>query len=160
MPAKSTEVPPGEDVTTGPTSTVSGLRSLNGGRSAIARVALPCGSDPAATLSGQALLRETPTVTYTPLTGNRFVRSVLEPMPPQVLLGMVGAGWAVDSLFRFSVRSINGVRNESRAPLFAQGGDHVRHRHVPHGEFVRIDPDPHAVVALPEDQHFADPRQP
>lgn len=83
----------------------------------------PYGGDPAATLSGQAFLRETPTITFTPVIGEKFVRSVLEPMPPQTLLKMVEAGWAVDSLFRFAVRSINGVRNESRAPLFAQGGD-------------------------------------
>jgi len=83
----------------------------------------PYGGDPAATLSGQAFLRETPTVTYTPVTGEKFVQSVLEPMPPQTLLSMIQAGWAVDSLFRFAVRSINGVRNESRAPLFAQRGD-------------------------------------
>ena len=83
----------------------------------------PYGSDPAATLSGQAFLRETPTVTYTPVIGDKYVRSVLDPMPPQTLLKMLEAGWAVDSLFRFAVRSINGVPNESRAPLFAQGGD-------------------------------------
>ena len=83
----------------------------------------PYGGDPAATLSGQAFLRETPTVTYTPVIGEKFVRSVLEPMPPQILLSMLQSGWAVDDLFRFAVRSINGVRNESRAPLFAQGGD-------------------------------------
>jgi hypothetical protein len=87
-----------------------------------ARVA-PYGIDPAATLNGQAFLKETPTVTYTPVIGDKFVRSVLEPMPPQILLSMLQAGWAVDTLFRFAVRSINGVRNESRAPLFAQGGD-------------------------------------
>jgi hypothetical protein len=87
-----------------------------------ARVA-PYGIDPAATLNGQAFLRETPTVTYTPVIGDKFVRSVLEPMPPQILLSMLQAGWAVDTLFRFSVRSINGVRNASRAPLFEQGGD-------------------------------------
>src|SRR5262249_11362440 len=83
----------------------------------------PYGSDPGATLSGQAFLRDTPTVTYTPVVGDKFVRSVLEPMPPQTLLSMLEAGWAVDSLFRFAVRSINGVRNESRAPFFAQRGD-------------------------------------
>jgi hypothetical protein len=83
----------------------------------------PYGSDPAATLGGQAFLRETPTVTYTPVTGDKFVHSVLEPMPPQTLLRMLEAGWAVDYLFRFAVRSINGVRNGSRAPLFAQATD-------------------------------------
>jgi hypothetical protein len=83
----------------------------------------PYNGDPAATLSGQAFLRETPTITYTPVTGDKFVHSVLEPMPPQALLSMLEAGWPVDRLFRFSVRSINGVRNESRAPIFAQAGD-------------------------------------
>lgn len=74
-------------------------------------------------VSGAVLLRESPTVTYMPLSGERFTRSLLSPMPPGSLLAMMEAGWAGDYLLRISVRSINGVRNTSRAELFAQAGD-------------------------------------
>ncbi|WP_312166583.1 hypothetical protein [Phenylobacterium sp.] len=74
-------------------------------------------------VSGAVLLRESPTVTYTPLSGERFTRSLLSPMPPGSLLAMMEAGWASDYLLRIAVRSINGVRNTSRAELFAQAGD-------------------------------------
>lgn len=72
---------------------------------------------------GAVLLRESPTVTYTPLSGERFTRSLLSPMPPGSLLAMLEAGWAADYVMRIAVRSINGVRNTSRAELFAQAGD-------------------------------------
>ncbi len=66
------------------------------------------------------VLRETPTVTYTPVSGERFAKSLLSPLPPVTLLAMIEAGWASDLLFRMTVRGINGVNNTSRAPLFEQ----------------------------------------
>lgn len=79
--------------------------------------------DPAATLGGSIVLRETPSVTYTPLSGEHFARSMLSPLEPAALLGMIEAGWAPDLLFRIAARSINGVRNGSADPLFAQTAD-------------------------------------
>lgn len=72
---------------------------------------------------GEVLLRETPTVTYTPVTGSRFARGMLAPMPPASLLAMMEAGWASDDLLRVGVRSINGVANASHAGLFEQKVD-------------------------------------
>jgi hypothetical protein len=62
-------------------------------------------------------------VTYTPLTGDRFARSMLSPLPPAALLGMMEAGWAPEVLLRVAARSFNDVDNVSRAPLFAKPGD-------------------------------------
>lgn len=73
--------------------------------------------------SGSVLLRETPTVTYTPLSGERFSRHLLAPMSPASVLSMMEAGWASDMLLRLSARSINGVSNDSRAPLFEHQAD-------------------------------------
>src|SRR5262249_29034932 len=39
--------------------------------------------------------------------------------------------------------------------LLAHGGDDVGDGEIPGGKFVRIEPDPHAVVALAEDGHVA-----
>src|SRR5262245_15387472 len=50
-----------------------------------------------------------PTITYTPVTGERYVRNMLTPVPPPSILAMVQAGWPVDFIFQLAVRSINGV---------------------------------------------------
>ena len=80
-------------------------------------------------LGGSVLLRETPTVTYTPLTGERFSRHLLAPMSPASVLSMMEAGWSADLLLRLSARSINGVSNDSRAPLF---------EHAPDADFEQV----------------------
>jgi hypothetical protein len=86
-------------------------------------VAPPLGNSDAANVGGSVLLRETPTITYTPLTGDRFARSLLSPIPPAALLGLVESGWSIDQVFPIVVRSINGVSNGSRNPLFAHSAD-------------------------------------
>lgn len=80
----------------------------------------PGAGNDAGSVGGAVVLRETPTVTYTPVTGDRFSRHLLAPLPPAAVLAMMEAGWSTDLLFPLVVRSINGVANESRAPLFQQ----------------------------------------
>lgn len=89
----------------------------------------PSPDDPDGGVGGAILLRETPTVTYTPLTGERFSRHLLAPMSPASILGMMEAGWSADLLLRLSARSINGVSNDSRAPLF---------EHAPDADFEQV----------------------
>jgi hypothetical protein len=79
----------------------------------------PAADAPEGNIGASVLLRETPTITYTPLTGDRFARSMLSPISPAALLGMIEAGWAPELLFRLAVRSINGVSNGGRDPIFA-----------------------------------------
>ena len=55
----------------------------------------------------------TPTVTYQPLIGDRFTRSMLQPIPPSAILNLIQSGWSADLVFRVVVRSINGLRNAS-----------------------------------------------
>lgn len=50
-----------------------------------------------------------PTITYLPLSGAEFTRSVLTPIPPHSIMSLVQAGWRVDLLFRLTVRAVNGV---------------------------------------------------
>jgi len=83
----------------------------------------PAVDNDAGSVGGAIVLRETPTVTYTPVTGDRFSRHLLAPLPPAAVLAMMEAGWASDLLFPLAVRSINGVGNTSRAPLFEQEAD-------------------------------------
>jgi hypothetical protein len=54
-----------------------------------------------------------PTITYTPMTGADFTRSVMTPIPPERIMAMIQAGWRADLLFRLAVRSVNGVGETS-----------------------------------------------
>jgi hypothetical protein len=55
-----------------------------------------------------------PTITYMPLTGAEFTRSVLTPIPPHSIMSLLQAGWRADLLIRLTVRSINGVSPTER----------------------------------------------
>lgn len=83
----------------------------------------PAVDSDAGSIAGAITLRETPTITYTPLAGESLAKSVLAPMSPAALMGMVQSGWAIDSLFRVAVRSINGIRNSAQSPIFFQQSD-------------------------------------
>ena len=58
---------------------------------------------------------ESPTVTYTPLTGEAFVRQMLTPIPLQTLILLFQAGWPVDTVFRLVVQEVNDLENASPA---------------------------------------------
>jgi len=64
-----------------------------------------------------------PTVTYVPLTGARFTRSILRPIPVKAVLDMIESGWPADLVLRLMVESINGHRNRNGAALLAHPGD-------------------------------------
>jgi hypothetical protein len=59
--------------------------------------------------SGRYLDR--PTVTYTPLTGADFVKTMMTPFPPGSIMFLVEAGWPVDVILQIGVQAINGLRN-------------------------------------------------
>jgi hypothetical protein len=50
-----------------------------------------------------------PTITYLPLSGAEFTRSVLTPIPPRSIMSLIQGGWRADLLFPLTVRAINGV---------------------------------------------------
>ena len=52
---------------------------------------------------------EKPTVTYSPLSGERFARSLMTPIPPAAILSFFQAGYPVDLVLRLTVHSINGI---------------------------------------------------
>jgi len=66
---------------------------------------------------------ERPTITYTPLSGQRFTRSLLTPITPAEVMSLVQGGWSIDLIFRLCVKSINGVRAGSRMRLVSQVED-------------------------------------
>jgi hypothetical protein len=57
-----------------------------------------------------------PTVTYTPIKGDDFVRIMLTPIPPSELFAMLAAGSPADAVLGLGVQSINGQRNWTADP--------------------------------------------
>jgi len=80
--------------------------------------------NPQGTLSANGVFSNTPTVTYQPLTGDKFIKSMLQPIPVVAIFQMLQAGWPGDLLLRTAVRSINDLQNQrlghSADPQFNQ----------------------------------------
>jgi len=54
---------------------------------------------------------EKPTVTYLPMSGEKFARSLMTPIPPAAVLSFLQAGYLADVVLRLTVHSINGIRS-------------------------------------------------
>ena len=62
-------------------------------------------------LEAQRKFTDRPTITYTPLTGNRFLESFLTPIAPVKLLALMQSGFDADFVLELGVESLNGLRN-------------------------------------------------
>ncbi|QDL54203.1 hypothetical protein [Rhodoferax aquaticus] len=77
---------------------------------------------------------EQPTVFYAPIDGEKFVRQMLTPMNPDLLLLLVKSGWSMDRVFSIGVQEMNGLRNAPSAagptpavePIFKEFKEVVR----------------------------------
>ena len=74
-------------------------------------------------LFGRGKYTDRPTVTYNPLTGEKFTRNILTPIPPTAILNLIQGGWPVDRVFATCVKSINGIDNRAGSPAFLQEAD-------------------------------------
>lgn len=66
-----------------------------------------------AMLGGSASYSDRPTITYTPLSGDRFARSLLNPIPPSAIFQLIQAGYPADTILQMTVRGINGLSNRT-----------------------------------------------
>ena len=64
---------------------------------------------------GQAVYTDRPTITYVPMTGEKFLRGLITPIDPKNIFFMLQSGYAADFILGLTVESINGVRNRSTA---------------------------------------------
>ena len=50
-------------------------------------------------------------ITYSPLSGEKFARSLMTPIPPAAILSFLQAGYPVDLVLRLAVHAINGIHS-------------------------------------------------
>jgi hypothetical protein len=65
-----------------------------------------------ATLGGSVRFTDRPTITYTPLTGNKFIKALMTPLPPDSVFFMVQSGYPADAVFFAAVGTLNGLKNQ------------------------------------------------
>ena len=63
------------------------------------------------TLGGAARFADSPTITYTPLTGEKFLEAFVAPIDPAKIFSLVQTGYAADYILELSVDALNGLRN-------------------------------------------------
>jgi hypothetical protein len=68
-----------------------------------------------ASLGGHAIYTDRPTITYVPLTGEKFLRGLITPIDPKNIFFLLQSGYAADFILGMAVESLNGVRNRSTA---------------------------------------------
>ncbi|MBS1151130.1 MAG: hypothetical protein H6Q89_2828 [Myxococcaceae bacterium] len=76
-----------------------------------------------AAVGGQAIYTDRPTVTYVPMTGEKFLRGLITPIDPKNVFFLLQTGYAADFILGMSVESLNGVRNLSTAGGTAREAD-------------------------------------
>ena len=64
-------------------------------------------------VGGQAIYTDRPTITYVPLTGEKFLRGLITPIDPKNIFFMLQAGYPADFILGLTVEGLNGVRNRS-----------------------------------------------
>jgi len=79
--------------------------------------------------SGQAIYTDRPTITYTPMTGQKFLHGLITPIEPKNIFFMLQSGYAADFILALTVESLNGLHNRSSAAGALRGAD---------PEFVRV----------------------
>ena len=66
-------------------------------------------------LGGQSIYTERPTITYVPMTGEKFLRGLVTPIDPKNIFFMLQSGYPADFILGLTVESLNGVRNRATA---------------------------------------------
>lgn len=95
-------------------SSVIGSYSLEKSFRGIGEYAIP-GSyrsgDNVVRAEASAAYTDKPTITYQPLMGDKFARSLMAPIPISAILLLIQSGYPADLIFRLCVNTINGLEN-------------------------------------------------
>jgi hypothetical protein len=74
-------------------------------------------------LGGSGQYIDRPTITYSPVMGDKFARSLMAPFPPAAILSLLQAGYPADLVFRMLVNEVNGIRNRFGGGARARSAD-------------------------------------
>ena len=66
-------------------------------------------------IRGKLAYEEKPTVTYSPLRGEDFVRQILSRISLETILLLDSSGWSIERVIRLCVEDINGIDNAAKA---------------------------------------------
>jgi hypothetical protein len=86
--------------------------SLETGVSADGQIAEKNAGDRFVAIGGHTVFTDRPTITYTPLTGNRYLKSLMVPLMPDSVFFMIESGWPADAVLFAMLRAINGLKNQ------------------------------------------------
>jgi len=75
------------------------------------------------TAGGQAVYTDRPTVTYVPMTGEKFLRGLVNPIDPKNIFFLLQSGYPADFILALTVESLNGVRNRSNVAGMTREAD-------------------------------------
>jgi hypothetical protein len=92
-----------------------GAYTLEGTLTGIGSYAIPGGGyrngDQIASVQAQGTYADRPTITYQPLAGEKFAKSLMTPLPVSGILLLIQSGYAADLMLRLCVNTINGLEN-------------------------------------------------
>jgi hypothetical protein len=74
-------------------------------------------------LGARGVFIDRPTITYVPLTGEKFLRGLITPIDPKNIFFMLQAGYPADFILALTVESLNGVQNRSAAGAVMREAD-------------------------------------
>ena len=75
-------------------------------------------------IGSAASFSDKPTISYTPLQGSKFAMSMMNPIGPATVMGLIYSGFPVDMTLRLMVASINGICNSYSGPLRKREASH------------------------------------
>lgn len=67
--------------------------------------------------------QDRPTISYTPLGGDKFTKSLLRPIPPAGIFQLIQAGYPADFVLQVTARSLNGISNHGSMGGVVQSAD-------------------------------------
>ena len=95
---------------------------LAGEVSLAGQIAKPGVGDEIARLGMTGRYVDRPTITYQPLAGDKFTRSLMMPIPVPSILYLIQSGYPADMVLRICADNINGLQNSYGGPGRLQAG--------------------------------------
>ncbi len=77
---------------------------------------------------GSGKYTDRPTITYAPIMGEKFTKSLMTPIPVPGILFLLQSGYAADYVIRVTVQTINGMENRYGGSLSGRSADRNFHK--------------------------------